>query len=150
MLINVPQYIDVEDKVAGPLTIKQLGWMIVMGITLLILWNVLPFAGFVVIGFPIAVIFVSLAFFRPYGQPMGSFVAHGIMYFFKPKIYVWKRAPQNIINIPQKNKAVEHFAPEKHLSEQSIKELAQLLDSEGTHYNESLEEILKKVPIKKA
>ena len=68
MLINVPQYIDVEDKVAGPLTMKQLGWMIVMGITLLILWNVLPFAGFLVIGFPIAMVFVALAFFKPYGQ----------------------------------------------------------------------------------
>ena len=45
MLINVPQYIDVEDKVAGPLTLKQLGWMLAMGIILLILWNV--FSGIV-------------------------------------------------------------------------------------------------------
>ncbi|EKD71060.1 MAG: hypothetical protein ACD_46C00281G0001, partial [uncultured bacterium] len=48
MLINVPQYIDVEDKVAGPLTIKQLGWLIALGIMLLILWNVVPLAGFLV------------------------------------------------------------------------------------------------------
>lgn len=150
MLINVPQYIDVEDKVAGPLTVKQLGWLIAMSIILLILWNVVPFAGFLVIGFPVAIVFIALAFFKPYGQPMGSFVIFGIMYFFKPKIYIWKRAPQNIINIPQKAKPAEHFAVEKHLNEQSLKDLAELLDSEGTSYNESVEEFLKKPPVKKA
>ena len=39
MLFNVPQYIDVEDKIVGPLTGKQLLWMIGMGIMLLVLWN---------------------------------------------------------------------------------------------------------------
>lgn len=150
MLINVPQYIDVEDKVAGPLTLKQLGWMIAMGIILLILWNLLPIAGFLVIGLPIALIFVALAFFKPYGQPMGSFVLHGISFMFKPKIYVWKRAPQNMISIPQKAKQNQQFTQQKQIDERSIKDLANLLDSGGSNYNESLEEILKKVPVKKA
>lgn len=150
MLINVPQYIDVEDKVAGPLTMKQLGWLIALGIILLILWNVVPFPGSIVIGFPIAVVFIALAFFRPYGQPMGSFVFYGIMYFFKPKVYVWKRAPQNMITIPQKAKPQENFSPDKHLTSESLKDLAQLLDSEGTSYNKGVEDILKKPPVKKA
>lgn len=150
MLINVPQYIDIEDKVAGPLTMKQLGWMILMGIILLILWNVLPFAGFLVIGFPIVIFFVALSFFKPYGQPMGSFLVHGVTFLFKPKIYIWRRTTQNVINIPQRAKTVEKFAPEKHLTSQSLKNLADLLDSEGTQYDQSLEEILKKSPIKKA
>lgn len=150
MLINVPQYIDIEDKVAGPLTMKQLGWMILMGIILLILWNVLPFAGFLVVGFPVVIFFVALSFFKPYGQPMGSFLIHGITFLFKPKIYIWRRTPQNIISIPQKAKAVVHSAPEKQLSSKNLKDLAQLLDSEGTQYNESLEDIFKKPPVKKA
>jgi hypothetical protein len=150
MLINVPQYIDVEDKVAGPLTMKQLGWLIALGIILLILWNMVPFPGSLVIGFPIAVIFIALAFFKPYGQPMGSFVIFGIMYFFRPKVYVWKRAPQNIINIPQKAQKTENFSQDKHLSSDSLKNLAQLLDSEGTTYDEKVMDILKKSPVKKA
>lgn len=150
MLINVPQYIDVEDKVAGPLTMKQLGWVIALGIILLILWNMVPFPGSIVIGFPIAVVFIALAFFKPYGQPMISFVIFGIMYFFRPKVYVWKRAPQNIINIPQKAKTEQHFSQDKHLTADSIRDLAQLLDSEGTSYNENVVGILKKPPIKKA
>lgn len=150
MLINVPQYIDVEDKVAGPLTMKQLGWFIALGIILLIMWNVLPLAGFIVIGFPIAVFFIALAFFKPYGQSMPSFVFNGIAFLFKPKIYIWKRTPQNIITIPQKAKATANFTQEKHLSADSLRNLAQLLDSEGGQYDQSMEEILKKVPVKKA
>ena len=150
MLINVPQYIDVEDKVAGPLTMKQLGWVIALGVILLILWNMIPFPGSIVVGFPIAIIFIAMAFFRPYGQPMISFVMFGIMYFFRPKVYVWKRAPQNIIDVPQKAKTVENFSPDKHLTSESLRELSQLLDSEGTTYNENIEDILKKQPEKKS
>lgn len=150
MLINVPQYIDVEDKVAGPLTFKQLGWLLAMGIILLIVWNMVPFPGSLVVGFPVAVVFVALAFFKPYGQPLGSFVIFGIMYFFRPKIYVWKRAPENIISVPQKAPKTENFVQEKHLTSESLHDLAQLLDSEGTNYNEKIVEILKKPPVKKS
>lgn len=144
MLINVPQYIDVEDKIAGPLTAKQLGWMIAMGVILLILWNMVPAPVFFILGIPIALLFAGLAFYKPYGQPLGSFAIFGIMYFFRPKIYVWKRAPQNILNVPQKVQTkVVVAAPDKHLSAQSLRNLAELLDSEGSIANNDVEKILK-------
>jgi hypothetical protein len=39
MLFNVPQFIDVEDKIAGPLTVKQVLWLIGMGAVLFIVWT---------------------------------------------------------------------------------------------------------------
>ncbi|MEI7621552.1 MAG: PrgI family protein [Candidatus Moraniibacteriota bacterium] len=149
MLINVPQYLDVEDKVAGPLTMKQLGWMIALGVILLVLWNMMPSVVFFIIGLPVAALFTGLAFFRPYGQPLGSFVIFGILYYFRPKIYVWKRAPQRE-QIEHKDPVVEtaHLADKK-MSSQSLKSLAQLLDSQGAQYNKNLEEILKKPVAKK-
>lgn len=149
MLINVPQYIDVEDKIAGPLTAKQLGWMIALGVILLILWNVVPFVVFFIIGFPIALFFSALAFYRPYGQPLANFIFFGVLYFFKPKIYVWKRSPQNTITVPQKTQSKTVVLPDKHLSSESLSELAEMLDSEGSVYNPDLEQILKKAQVKK-
>jgi hypothetical protein len=149
MLINVPQYIDVEDKIAGPLTAKQLGWLIGLGMILLILWNMVPFPVFFILGLPISILFVALAFFKPYGQPLGSFVIFGIMYFFRPKIYVWKRMPQNIINIPQKTQIKKVELPDKHLTSDSLRDLAQLLDSEGMNANKDIEKILKQAPVKR-
>ena len=152
MLINVPQYIDVEDKIVGPLTMKQLGWIIALGIILMLLWSMAPMPIFLIAGLPITMLFVALAFFKPYGQPMGGFVIFGIMYFFRPKVYIWQRAPENVISIPQKakEKAKENFHPDKHMTSESLRDLAQLLDSEGSTYNENIEELLKKQPIKKA
>ena len=149
MLINVPQYIDVEDKIAGPLTAKQLGWMIVLGVILLILWNMVPFVAFFILGAPLTIVFLALAFFKPYGQPLGSFVVFGVMYFFRPKIYLWKRTSQNVVNVPQKIEKKEIVPVSKQMTSQSLSDLAKLLDSEGSVTNGELEKILKDVSIKK-
>lgn len=149
MLFNVPQYIDIEDKIVGPLTAKQLGWLIAMGVILLIMWNTLSKPLFFLLGLPVALIFVSLAFFRPYGQPLGSFLLFGVMYFFRPKIYFWKRTPQKETHVVQKGKIVESGPKDKRITTESLRELAQLVDSEGSQYDDKLEEILKKAPVKK-
>jgi len=149
MLINVPQYIDVEDKIAGPLTAKQLGWIIGLGIILLILWNMVPSPVFFILGIPLTILFVALAFYKPYGQPLGSFLIFGIMYFFRPKVYIWRRTPEKFVKVAQKEQAVKTVSPDKHISAQSLKDLAQLLDSEGSTSNAEIEKILKPAPTKK-
>jgi len=149
MLINVPQYIDVEDKIAGPLTMKQLGWLIGLGIILLIMWNTMPPVVFFIIGFPVMITFCALAFYKPYGQPLGNFVIFAVMYYFRPKVYVWKRTPE-------KEKAAEKISQvqsvqvsDKKVSHETLKGLAQLLDSEGSQHNENVDEILKKYKARK-
>lgn len=149
MLINVPQYIDVEDKIVGPLTAKQLGWVIALGVILLIMWNMVPVPVFFIIGLPLTIFFVAMAFYKPYGQPAGNFLIFGIMYFFRPKVYVWKRTPIMVSNVSQKMKTAAVLTPDKHMSSQSLKDLAQLLDSEGMSSNPELEKMLKQAPIKK-
>ncbi len=104
MLINVPQYIDVEDKIAGPLTAKQLGWIVGLGIILLVLWNMLPKPVFFILGLPLSVLFVALAFYKPYGQPLGSFVIFGIMYFSARKCISGKGLRKEMSKPPRKSK----------------------------------------------
>ncbi len=149
MLISVPQYIDVEDKIVGPLTAKQLGMFIGLGVAMLVLWNVVPKPVFFIIALPMLIFVIALAFFRPYGQPLGSFLLFGLFYFFRPKVYIWKRMPQNVINIPQKEKVVDVKTEEKQITAQSLSDLARMLDSEGTAQIEGIEDILKKEPRKK-
>lgn len=141
MLINVPQYIDVEDKVAGPLTAKQLVWLIALGVILLILWNVVSKPVFFISGIPLAILFISLSFFRPYGQPLISFFMFGILYYFRPKIYVWKRDPEK--NVAKKVIQIQK-APEsrKQLTPEELAGLSRLLDSEGQQYDENVKKIL--------
>ncbi len=140
MIFNVPQYIDVEDKIAGPLTAKQLLWMIGMGATLFVFWTVLDKETFYVLAIPVVLIFVALAFYRPYDQSLISFIGLGISYLFSPKVYSWKRISsgkiEKIISQTEKEKKEE----KKNLSEKDIEELARLLDTEGFERSQIIKE----------
>lgn len=129
MLFNVPQYIDVEDKVAGPLTARQLLWMIGMGAVLLVLWNIFDLGGFFVVGIPIILLFVALAFYRPYNQPLISFLGSALMFLVRPKVYVWSRpakaAPERKIKETSKTAQTS----EKKLTAEEIRRLAQIVDN---------------------
>ncbi len=149
MLINVPQYTDVEDKIVGPLTMKQLGWFIVLGIILIILWNVLPGVLFFLFGFPIMLLFAALAFYKPYGQPLGNFIIFGVLYFFRPKVYVWKRTTEKEQVVKKVEKLEVASVADKKVTSETLKNLARLLDSEGSQYSNNLDEILKKHKVQK-
>jgi hypothetical protein len=149
MLIGVPQYTDVEDKIVGPITAKQLGWLVLMGVTTLIMWKSLPFVGFMIIGIPWGIFCLALAFYKPYGQPLGSFLIFGVMYMFKPKVYIWKRtAEKNPYVAPPKVKE-ETVHVEKKLSSAQIQGLAKLLDSNGMQTDKNIVELLKEKQTKK-
>jgi hypothetical protein len=128
MLFNVPQYIDIEDKIAGPLTARQLGWMLGMGALLLILWNILPSGIFWVLGLPVIAIFVAFAFYQPYGMSLIGFVGHMMTFLLNPKIYLWDRPGEILPPIKVKTSAVVDEAPTETVTRDRIQELSQTLD----------------------
>lgn len=97
MMTSVPQFIDVEDKVAGPLTWKQLGWMIAMGAALFILYTIFSGILFYLTAVPVALFFVALAFFRPNGMAFPQFLFYGVTFLFRPKVSVWERPIHQMI-----------------------------------------------------
>lgn len=127
---NVPQFIDIEDKVAGPLTWRQLLWVIAMGIILLVLYNMLPGIVFIVVAIPIVLFFSALAFYRPQGQPLISFLGHGFFFFFRPKVAVWERPvvrPRAVSTTkPQHQVEPDHT---KGVSREELRNLAKMLDT---------------------
>lgn len=91
MMYNVPQFIDVEDKIAGPLTWRQLLWMIGMGAVILLIFVFFDGAIVFVLSLPIVIFFVLLAFYRPNGQPFVSYLGNAFFFLFRPKIMMWDR-----------------------------------------------------------
>ncbi|MCA9364928.1 MAG: PrgI family protein [Candidatus Moranbacteria bacterium] len=148
MMFNVPQYVDVEDKVVGPLTAKQFGWMLGMGGVLFLLWVVLTFPAFVVAGIPVAILFCLFAFYRPNGQTFLSFLTHWIFFLFRPKVYTWYR-PEGVTRLPQKPQKVHDETPDDSAGRQipsaDLSVLAQTLNSEGMQRHEEIEDILKRI-----
>lgn len=149
MLFNVPQHIEVEDKVAGPFTAKQLLWMFGMGVVLLILWGVLDQVTFIISAIPTVLIFCALAFYKPQGQPLIKFVIWGIGFAFKPKVYVWKRnyikknRKKKIDNAIQDNKTASQKERKKEILAENLEDLAKTLDTEGRERSKRMMEIIK-------
>jgi len=87
---QVPQFIEIEDKIFGPLTLKQFlylaggGGLCLVFFTLLPLWLAIPLM-LPVIGFAAA-----LAFYQVNGRPFIMAVEHAFSYFFGNKLYLWK------------------------------------------------------------
>jgi hypothetical protein len=110
MMTSVPQFIDVEDKVAGPLTWKQLGWMIAMGALLFVFYTMFRGILFYLIAVPVVMLFVALAFFRPNGMAFPQFLFYSVTFLFRPKVSVWER--------PVHRASVQKVAPVQEHQEQ--------------------------------
>jgi hypothetical protein len=134
MRYQVPQFIEVEDKIFGPLTLKQ--FLYVSGGAALgfILWTVLPQFLALLIGIPVVSFFMALAFYQSNGRPFINTVESAVKYFFGPKLYIWKKVekkPQT--KDVEKNTATELYVPK--LSDSKLRDLTWSLD-----INEKLEQ----------
>lgn len=91
MQFNVPQFIEIEDKIIGPLTLKQFLYLAAGGAILFIAWFFLKLWAFLIIAVPIALIGIFFAFYRVNGRPFIAFIGAVLGYFTKPRLYVWKK-----------------------------------------------------------
>ena len=89
---QVPQFITVEDKVIGNyLTLKQFAFVGAGGLAILGLRMVLAPFLFFPLAILIGLLFGGLAFFRYNEQPFPTVVKNGILFFFRPRVYIWKK-----------------------------------------------------------
>lgn len=92
MRFQVPQFIDIEDKVFGPFTFKQFVY-IAGGVGLsFVLLRIFP--RFLAVIFIVPVIFFSLAlaFYRVNNKPFVQMVESFVKYSFGARLYIWKRS----------------------------------------------------------
>lgn len=130
MMFNVPQFIDIEDKIVGPFTAKQLGWLAAGGFILLILWNILTQGAFIIAAIIVGALVGALAFFRPYGQPLSQFLSSSILFLFHSKIYVWQRNYDNIKVLEKASSQTDGKEMSKHkkIDSEKIEKISVLLD----------------------
>ena len=132
MHYNVPQFIDIEDRIVGPLTAKQLLWMFAMSGVLLVMWVTIETKTyFFIMGIPVALLFVALAFYRPYGQSLSNFIASAFLFLVKPKIYLWRREARSVKTMKKDVSVQDNFSVDKKtVRQEELHNLAEILDSE--------------------
>ena len=128
MQFQVPQFIEVEDKIFGPLTFKQFLYLAGgVGISYL-LWRLLPLLlAAPVIAF-VAGFSVALAFFQWNGQPFIMALEHGFYFLLHSKLYLWNNAKKPAQKRAEALQAASTSVYVPRLSESRLHELAWSLD----------------------
>ena len=91
MQFQIPQFIDVEDKIVGPLTLKQFLYFAVAGGFSFILFFLLQlWLWFIIFVFLMAAA-TAAAFIKYHGRPLPYVAWHAFNYFWKPRLYIWQR-----------------------------------------------------------
>lgn len=92
MQFRVPQFIDMEDKIIGPLTLKQFGYIVGAGGLSFLIWTFIPIKFIaVLIIIPVAGLFLALAFFKYNNRSFGELLESAFTYYTGAKVYTWKQ-----------------------------------------------------------
>lgn len=87
----VPQFIDVEDKVLGPITTRQFSIIMVAGLVGFIVFKLASFTAMLAINIPMIAAALVLAFVRINGQPFHFFLLNFVQTLKRPPIRTWNK-----------------------------------------------------------
>lgn len=90
MQFQVPQFIETEDRVVGPLTLKQFGYIAAAGILIVIFFLLFNFWLWLILTALVSSIGLALAFVKVNGRSLIIFLRALFDSFWRPKIYVFQ------------------------------------------------------------
>ncbi len=137
---QVPQFIDVEDKILGPITMRQFFIMLIpFGVTILS-YFIFKLTIAIIIAIPVTIAAAVFAFYRPYGMRFSRFFAAFLTYNLKPKMYIWKREAVSHVVFTDKSGVVKQQGAleEKRARPQGLKNIKGDVET-GSAYKEDIE-----------
>jgi len=131
---TIPQFIDVEDKIIGPITTRQ--FIIMLGgiILIAIFYKLFDFTLFVTASVFDFIIAITFAFVKINGRPFHLFILNVIQTLKRPKLRVWGNAGAKIMN---ETEAIDDMikarqpVPVKHYATSRLAELSLMVDTGG-------------------
>ena len=88
---QVPQFIEVEDKIFGPLTFKQFVYLIGTGGFAFLIFRILPFFFAFLVSAPVIALGLALAFYKINNKPFIFTLEAPTKYTLGGKLYIWKK-----------------------------------------------------------
>ena len=129
MQFQVPQFIEVEDKIFGQLTLKQFIYLIGgAGLSFIIYTLIGSLIWSIVFILPIMGFAVALAFYKVNNKPFINVVESAFKYYFGGKLYIWRKKDK-LIEKKVESDAVDtssFYVPK--LSDSKLKDLTWSLD----------------------
>ncbi|MBI2476817.1 PrgI family protein [Candidatus Uhrbacteria bacterium] len=87
----VPQFLDVESKIIGPITVRQFVILLTTGLFSMVFFRLFDFVLFLLLSIPLLAVAIVVAFVRINGQPFHYFMINIIQSFKRPSLRVWNK-----------------------------------------------------------
>lgn len=134
MQYQVPQFIEVEDKIFGPFTFRQFVYIAGGGAMCFLAYRfiLLPFSLLVIV--PIGGLSYALAFYKVNNRPFIDIAESAIKYALSSKLYIWKKIDKPATKediVPSSPNLM--FVPK--LSQSKLRDLTWSLDINETPYS---------------
>lgn len=129
MQFKVPQNIDMQDRILGPLTLFQLLYLLIGFLVTYSLFRSGSILGFIFIGIPVAVLTLALAFIKINDQPFHRFLLSMILFVFRPKLRLWhKGGTSPKVTVSATATSQKAVVTPKTLDQKRLSTIAQKLD----------------------
>jgi hypothetical protein len=131
MRFTVPQFIERESRIVGPLTFRQFVFVGTAGAICAILYFTVSVSVFLIACLFLVGGAVALAFLTVEGRRLDVLLKHFFYFTLKPKIYIWKRIEMPIRILREKSGKTEEEKEElplKIAEKSQLKKLRNLLE----------------------
>lgn len=128
MRFEVPQFIDVEDKIFGPLTFKQFIYLLGGGGLAYVSYKIIPTPFWIPVSLALVICALALAFYKLNNRPFIEIAQAWISFQWKGKKFIWQRAPSKPRMVEQPVVLPPEPKQMKDLTADRVSSLAQNLD----------------------
>lgn len=135
---TVPQFIDVENKIIGPITVRQFVIFLAAAIIIALAYRLFDFSLFVTVAILILVVSVTFAFVKINAQPFHLFVLSLFQTVRRPKTRVWNNrlTPLDDVVAVAPTLTASPAVPAKIFKKSRLAELALIVDTKGKYKGE--------------
>jgi hypothetical protein len=92
MRYQVPQFVDIEDKIIGPLTLKQFLIYIVSGVLLVPVYLATDISLFITLAIPVMGLAALFAHFKLHGRSFFTILGHAGAFVLHGQLFLWRRS----------------------------------------------------------
>jgi len=138
MRFVVPQFIDIEPKIMGQVSLRQFLVLLVTAGLIFICYKLADFTLFAIEAIVLFALGGIIAFFKVNGQPVHYFLLNFLQSAKRPKLRVWYKEGQEIkeVILPEKKEKKEEEIIRPPLSSRRLSEISLIVDTGGAYREE--------------
>ena len=138
MRFVVPQFIDIEPKIMGPVSLRQFLILLATGGLIFVCYKLADFTLFLIETVVLFALGGIIAFFKVNGQPVHFFLLNFLQSAKRPKLRVWHKEGREVkeVILPEKIEKKEEEIVRPSLSSKRLSEISLIVDTGGAYREE--------------